>query len=152
MQMTWPGAILIKTHSEGRRANKQEKRAMWGCMSRRIWQCMCEHLCGRAICCKMAAQRGWETNEDRVSSGKRGKEDAWKKERKMCVCEHQRETVLRLVLCVTQGRWNPTYSCYRPLLPPSLSLSALFYRVVLTASVRCWLFPFSPAGKEETKQ
>lgn len=54
---------------------------------------------------------------------------------------------------VTQGRWNLTYSADRPLLPPSVPLcrrehpsQPVFCRVVLTASVQCWLFPFSPWG------
>lgn len=56
---------------------------MWGCTSKCIWQCMCEHLCGRAICCKMAAQRGWETDGDSVRElEKEKKTEGWVHERK----------------------------------------------------------------------
>lgn len=50
-------------------------------------------------------------------------------------------------------RLQPTPPSISPALWQRALPSALFWRVVLTASVRCWLFPFSPAGRnEETKQ
>lgn len=60
---------------------------MWGCVSKRIWQCMCEHSCGRSICCKMAAQRGRETDKDRARTGKRDE-----KEERKSVCENIRDS------------------------------------------------------------
>lgn len=120
---------------------------------------MYQHLCGRDICCKMEAQRGRETKEEETCREREGAHERTTGRQEERLDEREwngHETRLRIAE-LSEGsasaRADETWHT-----PPFIglrwrvSLSALFWRVVLTALVRCWQFTFSPAGKEETKQ